>query len=78
MARSTATILPEMGRPPSEKPKTAILHLRVHPEIRDAVERLAQEEKRTLANTADVLLREAIIARMKERGEDTADIEALP
>lgn len=46
--------------------------------MREAVERFSRDEHRTLASMADLMLREAIIARLRELGEDTSAIEALP
>jgi hypothetical protein len=67
-----------MGRPTAEKPKTETLHFRVHPEVREGVEMFAAKEKRTLASMADLLLREAIIARRKRDKKSAAEIENLP
>ena len=69
---------PDMGRPTADKPKSEILHFRVHPEIKDAVERFAKDEKRTVASMSDLLMREAIIARLQELEEGTTAIEELP
>lgn len=77
MAKNAAK-MPDMGRPPADKPKSEILHIRVHPEVKRAVERFAREEKRTVASMADLMVREAIITRLKENGEDTKAIEELP
>lgn len=67
-----------MPRPPAEKPKGAILNFRTFPEVRDAVEEFARAEHRTVAAMADLLLREAIIARRKAAKRSTTDIENLP
>ena len=68
----------DMGRPPAEQPKTSVLNFRVHPETREAVEACARDEHRTLAAMSDLLIREALIARMKAAGEDASVIEGLP
>lgn len=67
-----------MARPPADQPKNAILNFRVHSEVRSAIEDLARAEHRTLAAMSDLLIREAIIARLKAAGEDTSEIENLP
>lgn len=68
----------DVGRPPSDRPKDSILHLRVHPELRAAIEGYARVEHRTIATMTDLLLREAVIARRKAAGESAKDIEGLP
>lgn len=78
MGRSALQDAPEMGRPPSDNPKSAILNFRVHDAVRAEVERLAREEKRTVASMADLLIREAIIGRLKRAKLDSSDIESLP
>lgn len=66
------------GRPADVNPKGAILNFRVHREIREAVERFARDEHRTLAAMSDLLVREAIVARLKSRKQSTDAIERLP
>ncbi len=78
MTRTAAQNEPEMGRPPAEKPKDAIIHFRTHSEVREAVEAFAREEHRTLAAMSDLLMREALIARLKAAKKDAAAIENLP
>jgi hypothetical protein len=78
MPAATAQDRRAMPRPPTEKPKGAILNFRTYPEVRDAVEAIAREEHRTVAAMADLLLREAIVARRKAAKKPTADIENLP
>lgn len=78
MPRTAVQDAPEMGRPPSDKPKAAILNFRVYPEVREAVEAHARKEHRTVASMAELLLREAIVARMKRDKEDPSSIEGLP
>lgn len=78
MAGSAVQNVADVGRPPAEQPKSAILNFRVHPEVRDAVEQYARQEHRTLAAMADLLVREAVIARRKRDKESAEDIESLP
>lgn len=68
----------DMGRPKAEKPKEAAISLRTFQEVRDAIEEYARDEHRTLAQMADLLLREAIVARKKKAKQSAADIERLP
>ena len=68
----------KMPRPKAEKPKDAVVSLRTFPEIRDAIEEYARKEHRTLAQMADLMLREAIIARWKKEKRATEGIEELP
>lgn len=58
--------------------KDAILNFRVHSAVRAAVETIARDEHRTLASMADLLIREAVIARLKARKQPTAAIANLP
>lgn len=78
MPRTAVQDAPDMGRPPADKPKAAILNFRVYPEVREAVEAYARKEHRTVASMAELLLREAIVARMKRDKEDPSSIEQLP
>lgn len=78
MPAATAQDARGMARPPIDKPKGAILNFRVHAEVREAVEAFAREEHRTMASMADLLIREALIARLKARKQPTDDIDSLP
>ena len=69
---------PDVGRPKSEKPKSAALNFRTYPEVREAIEEYARAEHRTTAQMTELLLREAIIARRKAEKRSAKDIEALP
>ena len=68
----------DMGRPKSERSKDAVISLRTFPPVRDAVDEYARREHRTIAQMADLLLREAILARRKKDKEPAEDIEELP
>jgi hypothetical protein len=68
----------EMGRPKSDKPKDAVVSLRTYPEVRDHIEEYARREHRTVAQMADLLLREAIAARLKGEKKSAASITGLP
>lgn len=68
----------EMGRPKADKPKEHVVSTRTFTEVRDAVADYARREHRTMAQMADLLLREAIIARRKRDKESATEIEALP
>lgn len=68
----------EMGRPKAEKPKQHVVSTRTFTEVRDAVSEYARREHRTIAQMADLLLREAIIARRKRDKEPATEIETLP
>ena len=57
MATATSQNAADMGRPPADKPKNAILNFRTHAEVREIVEEYARLEKRTLASMADLLVR---------------------
>lgn len=46
---------------------TEFLAVRINPEMRDALERLAEQEERPAGMMARILLREAIEAREKKR-----------
>lgn len=78
MAVSTKHNADGMARPPAEQPKTAVLNFRVHAEVREAVERFARDEHRSLAAMSDLLVREALIARLEEAGENASRIRELP
>lgn len=78
MSRSAVQDATVMGRPPAENPKSAVLNFRVHDVVRAEVERLAREEKRTVASMADLLIREAIVGRLKRSKRDASEIESLP
>jgi hypothetical protein len=67
-----------MGRPKSDKSKDALVSLRTYGEVHAAIADYARMEHRTIAQMADLLLREAIIARRTLAGEDTSDITELP
>lgn len=68
----------EMGRPKAENPKDAVISLRTFAAVRDAIEEYARMEHRTVAQMADLMLREAIIARRKAAKKSAADIDSLP
>jgi hypothetical protein len=78
MSRSAVQDAREMGRPPADNPKTAILNFRVHSEVRETVEQFARDEHRTVASMADLLIREALIARLKAARKPTKELESLP
>lgn len=78
MARVLQEDTATMGRPPAENPKDERLSLRIHAELRAAIEEIASAEHRTLAQMTDLLLREAVIARRKAAKKDARDILALP
>ena len=67
-----------MGRQKSDKPKDALVSTRTFSEVFDAISGYARKEHRTIAQMADLLLREAIISRRKAAKEPTKDIEDLP
>jgi hypothetical protein len=56
-----------MGRPPGRKHSTNVA-LRVDPGLREALEKVAAEEERSLAQVTRMLLREALEAREAKRG----------
>jgi len=56
-----------MGRPGGRK-YSATTGLRLDPELRDALARVAAEEDRSVAQVIRVLLREALKAREGKRG----------
>lgn len=68
----------DMGRPKSEQPKQSVISLRTFDVVRQRIEEHARREHRTLAQMAELLLREALIARGKREKESTTDIENLP
>lgn len=68
----------DMGRPKAERPKQSVVSLRTFDVVRQAIEEYARKEHRTLAQMAELLLREAIIARKKRDKESTAEIDKLP
>lgn len=67
-----------MGRPKAERTKDSLVSLRTFLEVRDALEGYARQERRTPSQMAELLLREAIIARRKRDNLAAADIEGLP
>jgi hypothetical protein len=67
-----------MGRPKADKTRSAAMGFRAYPEIREAIETYAKREHRTVAQTIELLLREAIIARRKRDKESAKEIEDLP
>lgn len=60
-------IYSEMGRPPGRKHSTNVA-LRVDPGLREALEKVAAEEERSLAQVTRILLREALAAREAQPG----------
>ena len=68
----------KMGRPKVEKPKDKIISIRMFAVVRDAIDAYARQESRTTGQMAELLLREAIIARRKRDNESSAEIEQLP
>jgi hypothetical protein len=56
-----------MSRPPGRK-NSAIAALRLDPELKGALARVAEEEDRSVAQVIRVLLREALAARGGKRG----------
>lgn len=68
----------DMGRPKAERPKQSVVSLRTFDVVRQAIEEYARKEHRTLAQMADLLLREAITARRKRDKESASEIEQLP
>ncbi len=68
----------DMGRPKADKPKESVVSLRTFAEVRLAIEEYAAAEHRTVAQMADLLLREAIISRRKRDKKSASDIEDLP
>jgi hypothetical protein len=76
MPRASQT--PDVGRPKSDKPKSAAISLKTFPEVRDLLTEYARREHRTIAQMADLLLREAIVARLKKEKRSAAGIEGLP
>ena len=50
---------------------TEFLAVRINPELREALERLAEQEERPAGMMARILLREAITAREKKRKNPT-------
>ena len=77
MAAAAQTVA-DMGRPPADKPKDAVISLRTFAEVRAAIEDYARREHRTIAQMTELLLREAIIARRKRDKESSKNIEELP
>jgi hypothetical protein len=75
---ATAHTVADMGRPKADKPKESVISLRTFAEVRAAVEDYARAEHRTIAQMAELLLREAVIARRKRDKKSAADIESLP
>lgn len=67
-----------MPRPKSDKAKESVISLRTYAEVREAVEEYARAEHRTVAQMADLLLREAIIARRRQAKEQHGEIDNLP
>lgn len=67
-----------MGRPKSDNPKDGVLNFRIYSALRVELERFAREEKRSLSRMADLLLREAVVARMKKEKRNPSAIEELP
>lgn len=51
---------------PKQKTKTAILSLRVEPAVREALQRAAARERRSLANMAELLILEGCARRESE------------
>lgn len=76
MPRASQTA--DVGRPKSDKPKDAAISLKTFPEVRDALLEYARREHRTVAQMTDLLLREALIARLKREKRDASAIEDLP
>jgi len=67
-----------MGRQKSEKPKDAVISTRTYTEVRAAIDEYARQERRTVAQMTELLLREAIVARRKRDKQSAAEIKALP
>jgi hypothetical protein len=69
-----------VARPKLDKTKDTPLNLRVYAELRDGLEAIARHESRSLNQMSDLLLRQAVIARLNELGETklAKKIAALP
>lgn len=68
----------DMGRPKSDNPKDAVISLRTFHKVRTLLEEFAKREHRTLAQMAELMIREAIIMRLTKEKRSVKDIESLP
>lgn len=68
----------KMPRPKLDVTKEARIDVRMHPALRQALEKLARQDGRTLSHLCERQLRRYAIEQLKAAGEDTADLEQLP
>ena len=69
---------PKMARPKLDVTKEARVDVRMHAALRDALEKIARREGRTLSQLSERMLRQRAIEYLRELGEDTSAIESLP
>lgn len=58
-----------MGKQPSSSKYPSPLSVRIDDDLREALEKIAEEEDRPVGNVARILLKEALRARAGEDGE---------
>lgn len=67
-----------MPRPKLDKTKESRIDVRMHPELRAALEGIAKEEGRTLSNLCERQLRQFVADWLRRNEKDATAIENLP
>jgi hypothetical protein len=67
-----------MARPKQEVTKEARVDVRMHAVLRDALERVARREGRTMSQWSERVLRQAVIDALRTAGDSVRDVENLP
>lgn len=65
------------AKPKSESVREATITIRTYQAVRDAIDEVAEREHRPLSQMTELLIREALIARLKAEKRSTKEIEAL-
>ena len=74
----TRTVMPEMGRPKSDNPKTEKIDFRTYEPVREALEMLAKQKRWSISQLCDILIREKLIDELRLQGLPVEKIEELP
>lgn len=67
-----------MPRPKLPVTKESRIDVRMHPALREALEKIARMEDRTLSKLCEKTMRQFAIDYLNAAGEPTKDIEELP
>lgn len=67
-----------MARPKQDLTKDSRIDVRMHETLRNALERIAKKEGRTLSQLCERTMRAFAVKYLRDIGDDVADIEKLP